>query len=303
MKEKELRLALVLFGGVSLAVYQHGINRELLNLARASRAYHRVEGPAAKQAPGHAYPAGAGADAWTAEVYFDLLKRLGRTVDLRVLVDVISGASAGAINGIALARALAHDLSLAPVTRLWLERADMQRLIAPEARAGRWDKWYFRPLLRPLLAWARREGMLEAQPDPETLERALAFVRSRWFSPPLDGALLSAELLDGLLAMETGSVAAGSLLPSGTCLSLAVTVTDFRGIERALFTHDPPLLREREHRHLLRFACEHRRTGELDSDFGLDNAPSLAFAARASACGSMKIRRRSTSRKARWTRM
>lgn len=283
MKEKELRLALVLFGGVSLAVYQHGINRELLNLARASRAYHRVEGPAAKQAPGHAYPAGAGADAWTAEVYFDLLKRLGRTVDLRVLVDVISGASAGAINGIALARALAHDLSLAPVTRLWLERADMQRLIAPEARAGRWDKWYFRPLLRPLLAWARREGMLETQPDPETLERALAFVRSRWFSPPLDGALLSAELLDGLLAMETGSVAAGSLLPSGTCLSLAVTVTDFRGIERALFTHDPPLLREREHRHLLRFACEHRRTGELDSDFGLDNAPSLAFAARASA--------------------
>ena len=283
MKEKELRLALVLFGGVSLAVYQHGINRELLNLARASRAYHRVEGPAAKQAPGHVYPAGAGADAWTAEVYFDLLKRLGRMVDLRVLVDVISGASAGAINGIALARALAHDLSLAPVTRLWLERADMQRLIAPEARAGKWDKWYFRPLLRPLLAWARREGMLETQPDPETLERALAFVRSRWFNAPLDGALLSAELLDGLLAMETGSVAAGSLLPSGTCLSLAVTVTDFRGIERALFTHDPPLLREREHRHLLRFACEHRRTGELDSDFGLDNAPSLAFAARASA--------------------
>ena len=283
MKEKELRLALVLFGGVSLAVYQHGINRELLNLARASRAYHRVEGPAAKQAPGHVYPAGAGADAWTAEVYFDLLKRLGRMVDLRVLVDVISGASAGAINGIALARALAHDLSLAPVTRLWLERADMQRLIAPEARAGKWDKWYFRPLLRPLLAWARREGMLETQPDPETLERALAFVRSRWFSAPLDGALLSAELLDGLLAMETGSVAAGSLLPSGTCLSLAVTVTDFRGIERALFTHDPPLLREREHRHLLRFACEHRRTGEIDSDFGLDNAPSLAFAARASA--------------------
>lgn len=283
MKEKELRLALVLFGGVSLAVYQHGINRELLNLARASRAYHRVQGPAAKQAPGHTYPPGAGADAWTAEVYFDLLKRLGRTVDLRVLVDVISGSSAGAINGIALARALAHDLSLAPVTRLWLERADMQRLIVPEARPRAWDKWYFRPLLRPLLAWARREGILATQPDPETLERALAFVRSRWFSPPLDGALLSAELLDGLLAMEIGSVAAGSLLPSGTRLSLAVTVTDFRGIERSLFTHDPPLLREREHRHLLRFACEHRKTGELDSDFGLDNAPSLAFAARASA--------------------
>jgi len=90
MKEKELRLALVLFGGVSLAVYQHGINRELLNLARASRAYHRVAGSAAKQAPGHAYPPGAGADAWTAEVYFDLLKRLGRRCrTCACVVDVI----------------------------------------------------------------------------------------------------------------------------------------------------------------------------------------------------------------------
>ena len=37
MKEKELRLALVLFGGVSLPGYPHGINPGLLNLARASR--------------------------------------------------------------------------------------------------------------------------------------------------------------------------------------------------------------------------------------------------------------------------
>ena len=38
MKEKELRFALVCFGGVSLAIYMHGICKEILKLVRASRA-------------------------------------------------------------------------------------------------------------------------------------------------------------------------------------------------------------------------------------------------------------------------
>src|SRR5690606_20256266 len=118
----------------------------------------------------------------------------------------------------------------------------------------------------------------------EMAERVLSFVRSRWFNPPLDGTRLSAVLLDGLLAMEEmPGGAPRSLLPSGTQLSLAVTVTDYHGIDRTIFTHDPPMLREREHRHVLQFSCEHRKSGVIESDFGLDNAPSLAFAARASA--------------------
>ena len=40
--ERELRLALVCYGGVSLAVYMHGITREILKLIRASRAYHAL---------------------------------------------------------------------------------------------------------------------------------------------------------------------------------------------------------------------------------------------------------------------
>ena len=40
MREKELRLALVCYGGVSLAVYMHGITKELWRLVRASRAFH-----------------------------------------------------------------------------------------------------------------------------------------------------------------------------------------------------------------------------------------------------------------------
>ena len=42
MREKELRIALVCFGGVSLAVYMHGITKEILKLARASGAVHGI---------------------------------------------------------------------------------------------------------------------------------------------------------------------------------------------------------------------------------------------------------------------
>ena len=42
MREKELRIALVCFGGVSLAVYMHGITKEILKLARASSALHAI---------------------------------------------------------------------------------------------------------------------------------------------------------------------------------------------------------------------------------------------------------------------
>jgi hypothetical protein len=40
MKERELRLALVCYGGISLAVYMHGITKEIWRLARASRGFH-----------------------------------------------------------------------------------------------------------------------------------------------------------------------------------------------------------------------------------------------------------------------
>ncbi len=40
MKERELRLGLVCYGGISLAIYMHGITKEVWRLARASRAYH-----------------------------------------------------------------------------------------------------------------------------------------------------------------------------------------------------------------------------------------------------------------------
>ncbi|WP_455231575.1 patatin-like protein [Geopseudomonas aromaticivorans] len=284
MKEKELRLALVFFGGVSLAVYQHGINREILNLVRASRVYHADRSGDDDGVGGSFhdhYPDEP--ELSTGDVYREFLETLGKDIALRVIVDVIAGSSAGGINGVTLASALAHDRSLLPVTQMWLEKADMLNLLAPEARARLWSKWYFWPLLRPLLARLNREGLLAGRADAEMGKRISVFLRSRWFKPPLDGRLLSALMLDGLTAMHGSGSAWDSLLPKGERLELMVTVTDFRGLERPIFIHDPPVVYEREHRHLLRFTLEHRKTGHLLSDFDADNFPSLAFAGRASA--------------------
>jgi hypothetical protein len=98
LKDKELRIALVCFGGVSLAVYMHGVSKEVLKLVRASRALHDIEDRKARTAAA-VDPRGRGDDTFDTEtVYFDLLRDIGRDVELRVIVDIIAGASAGGIN-------------------------------------------------------------------------------------------------------------------------------------------------------------------------------------------------------------
>ena len=288
MKSKELRLAIVFFGGVSLAVYQHGINREILNMVRASRLYHRrLEDRAADTATTFHDHYPDEPQRSTGDVYLQCLAAIGEHVSLRFIIDVISGASAGAINGIALARALAHDLSVAPLTDLWLAEADMLKLLAPQARARPWNKWMLRPfLVGPLLARLQREGLITGPIDADLQERLSVFVRSRWFKPPLDGPKLAALVLDGLTSMDTSPSAqpsGRSLLPPGTRLDLMVTVTDFRGLDRSIYIHDPPVVNEREHRGLIRFQVTQDRAGRLVSELDADNLPSLAFAARASA--------------------
>ncbi|UUZ70682.1 patatin-like protein [Polaromonas sp. P1(28)-8] len=83
--------------------------------------------------------------------------------------------------------------------------------------------------------------------------------------------------------MERPDASTESLLPAGTRLDLLITATDFRGLDRSIFIHDPPMVKEREHRRILRFRLDHDETGHLQSDFDLESLPSLAFAARASA--------------------
>ena len=60
-------------------------------------------------------------------------------------------------------------------------------------------------------------------------------------------------------------------------------MTDYYGYQQLVQIHDPPLIHERDHHHVLHFGYRRRSSGEVDSDFDLDNAAGLAFAARATS--------------------
>ncbi len=283
MKEKELRLALVCYGGISLAIYMHGVVKDILKLARASRAYHSVPDVAARQDLDYADLTGEAErrarETDTEAVYFDILKTVGRRLDLRVIVDVIAGASAGGINGIFLARALAHDLSMESLRDMWLTKADVTELLAPDRKARAWSKWVLHPAIW-LLTRARLRRMA---PDRETRAKLSIFLRSRWFRPPFSGPNMTAMLYEAFETMDGTSGAEASLVPAGQKLDLFVTLTDFFGYARHIPMHDPPVVTEREHRQTLRFSYERRPSGRVATDLDDDSIPALAFAARATS--------------------
>jgi patatin-related protein len=279
LREKELRIALVCFGGVSLAVYMHGIAKEILKLIRASSAVHAITDRAKRRSATFFDNRDSTDPEYDTELfYFELLRDIGQTVELRVIVDIIAGTSAGGINGTMLARALSHDLPMAALRDLWLENADVTELLAPEAKAGRWSKWFLRPMF-----WAARAAGLKLIQDREVRSKLSLFMRSRWFKPPLDGSKMAALMYDAVTAMGIPRQPTSSLLPSGQGLDLFVTVTDFYGCHQLMQIHDPPVIHEREHRHVLHFKYRRRASGAVESDFDFENAPALAFAARATS--------------------
>ena len=280
MKEKELRIALVCFGGVSLAVYMHGITKEILKLVRASGVLHAIADRAERSQSAFFDKVDRNDPEYDTEaIYFELLRDIGHTLELRVIVDIIAGASAGGINGTMLARALSHDLPMGALRDLWLEHADVVELLAPEARARAGSKLVLRPVVWLLGA----AGLWKSVKDREVRGKLSLLLRSRWFKPPLSGMRMAELMYDAVTAMGKPRQPLSSLLPSGHRLDLFVTVTDYYGYQQLLRIHDPPIIHEREHRHVLRFRYQRRPDGEVISDFDFENAPALAFAARATS--------------------
>ncbi|MEX0838741.1 MAG: patatin-like protein [Parvibaculum sp.] len=280
MKEKELRIALVCYGGVSLAVYMHGVTKEILKLVRASRVYH--QDLAHSHRPSASYSDidhGDARETDTEELYFELIQAIGETVELRIFVDTIAGASAGGINGVLLARALAHDLPMDSHRKMWLEQADIVALMDEAHLAKRWDKLFMKPLFWGITdKWLARYA-----PDVEMRQKLQLFTRSRWFKPPFSGEIMSGMLLDACMAMEKNTAPKNSLLPGGHRLDLMVSVTDFHGYSQNIPLHDPSSIREREHRHILKFSYFRHPSGLVESDFDHSHVPGLVFAARATS--------------------
>jgi patatin-related protein len=267
MGQKELRIALICYGGVSLAVYMHGVTKEVWKLARASRAF----------GAGDARPGGVEG------AYHDLLQKIATNEGprLRVLPDIITGASAGGINAVFLAQALHSGQNLEALTELWLESADVDRLIDPEARMPwRYSKVWAQPLASWLL---RRPGNAVSESvSPETrseVRRKVShLIRSRWFEPPFSGPGFSRLIHDALQAMASGEPGP-PLLPPGHPVDLLVTATDFHGFLEPLHLHSPPLVEESEHRLPIAFRARTPAQGGQD----LADPLELTFAARATA--------------------
>lgn len=110
----EVRFAVVLYGGVSLAIYMNGIAQELLRMVRGSSAL-----------PEDALDEGE-------KIYRRLSRELARPGEgrRRFVIDIISGTSAGGINGVALAKALVVGASNIDVLRdAWTNEADIGKLL------------------------------------------------------------------------------------------------------------------------------------------------------------------------------
>ena len=154
----ELRVSLVLYGGSSLVMYMNGVAQELLRMVQAT-AGPRLAGEAAADDPrfvgydlaarisqhdvdtgyerllsddgGHRRSAGA------------VLAVLGaRSSRRRLTIDVLSGASAGGLNAIFLARALLMNGDVGEAERLLVEHGDVLTILndPQPGVAGRWPK-------------------------------------------------------------------------------------------------------------------------------------------------------------------
>jgi patatin-related protein len=242
---KELRLALVCYGGSSLAVYMHGVTKELHRL---------VKGSALLEPENGGEPSGSPSERVYGRLLEELAERHPEKLRTRVVVDVIAGTSAGGINGVCLAKALAHNRSLEDFRDLWFDRGDIDGLLAA-----------------PTVLW--RRGLKLAWVAVRALKHA-----------PLRGDLMAQWIYDAFERMDEREQTPKSLktlMPDRHKLELFVTATDFYGYGRQVPYTDPNPIHDRRHRHVLafRFGGDDRR-----DDFDRDSNGALTFAARTTSC-------------------
>jgi patatin-related protein len=245
---REIRFAVVMYGGVSLAVYINGVAQELLHLVRAT-------------APG---PAGAGGpspplvpdDQLTgSEAAYRKAARLadpsadgGDTsapITTRFVVDIISGSSAGGINGVFLGKALANDQPLGQLQQLWLNEGDIGVLIN-DAKS--------------------KEAGVALEKPPESL---------------LNSRRMYFELLRAIAGMDIAVPRSDDFeSPYVEELDVFVTTTDLFGLILPIRLENT-VAEERRYRHVFHFAYS-AADGALDrrNDFAAAYGPILAAAAR-----------------------
>lgn len=259
---QEIRFAVVMYGGVSLAIYINGVVQELLHLVQAT-------------APDQAASATSFPDTLllsqvegTEVVY----RKLGQLLEARELppeqrrtsepaaedpvrtrfvVDILSGSSAGGINGIFLAKALTNQLPLAGLKRLWVEQGDLAKLLQDER------------------SYADLPATVQRERPPQSL---LNTRRMYW------------EIFQALESMHEGATANEADSPLVDELDLWITATDVHGLVLPIDLYDNVVF-EARHREAFRFSYLSRYAGggAGRNQFSKQFDPLLAFAARATS--------------------
>jgi patatin-related protein len=243
--DREVRFAVVMYGGVSLAIYINGVAQELLHMVRAT----------ARTSSNDAMLLSEAELSPTELVYRQLAKRLdeetggqgsGQPSDMtrtRFVVDIISGTSAGGINGVFLAKALARNQMMYGLKQLWLSEGDLGKLLN--------DK-------QSVVALPG----LKVQTPQQCL---------------LNSERMYHKLLEALDQMDSGGRETSPLVKE---LDLFVTTTDIDGLPIPIALADE-VVYERRYKNVFhfRYATE-EATGVYRDDFVKQNDPFLAFAAR-----------------------
>jgi patatin-related protein len=251
-RARELRLALVCYGGVSLAIYMHGVTKELHKLVIASRQFDKLGSEGTNPFD---------ADTESEHSYFEALRDLtkddgrDRRDPLSVSIDVISGTSAGGINGVCLAKVLCRNSSQEELKDLWINQADLKVLLRSPGIGG----WQLRAVLAA--GWT-----LAGADKPRS---------------PLRGEVISQLLFKAINSMDKqAKIADPTLVPDGGSLDLFVTTTDLDGIPIRVATGAGGISqRETDHAQVVQFQAD---GGDAD-DFTAQDNGALAFAARATS--------------------
>jgi patatin-related protein len=263
---QEIRFAVVMYGGVSLAIYINGVVQELLHLVRATAP---SQPPTLTEIPSEALVAES--ELTGSEAVYRKLGQLleyrrredaaqprtappaeGDPIKTRFIVDIISGSSAGGINGIFLAKALANDAPLEQLKTLWFDEGDMAKLIG----------------------------------DAES------YVGTSLQRKPPDSLLNSRRMYEKLLVafdgMDNGAASGGEKDEERSRLvdelDLWITATDLRGLALPLDLYDRVVFEPR-FKNVFHFGYSNPFADDEDvfNDLVSDNNPMLAFAARATS--------------------
>lgn len=256
--EREVRFAIVMYGGVSLAIYINGIAQELLRMVRATAVVERDN-------QGNELASDWKELNGTEQVYrklsylldnpaksleeADADLRSNADVSTRFIVDIISGTSAGGINGIFLGKALANGQVIEALKQLWVTEGDIALLIN----------------------------------DKKSLERSLTLQE-----PPaslLNSQRMYLKLLNALDGMEqkdgdVSPVNSKFKSPYVDELDLFITATDIQGVTLPIRLSDN-VVYERRYRNVFHFKFAEGETAQDGrNDFVAEYNPFLAFAAR-----------------------